>query len=273
MKKLLTTAALIVLATACQKVERIEVTPATSKLSEAGQNVALQARGLTEDGKAVEKVEFQFASSDPAVATVDAAGKVTAVKSGSATITAKAKEKSGAASIEVVIPSTIVLKGAPATLTGLGSQATVEAQVQDDAGRPVEGATVEFASADANVVEVKGNTVVAKAVGTTAVTATSGKLEQRFDVAVKLPDVAEIAFDTVPASLKVGEAVPLVAVAKAADGAAIQGIPVAYTTSDEKVATVDATGTVTAVKAGAVTITAAGGSKTVEAKLTVGKKK
>lgn len=276
MKKLLTpvlTAALLVLATGCKKVERVEVTPPTSKLSEAGQTVALKASALTKDGEPVEKAQIQFASSDPTVATVDAKGQVSALKSGSATITVKADEKSGAASIEVVIPSAIVLKDPPSTLTGLGSQAKVEAHVQDDAGRPVEDAKVELASADANIVEVKDNTLVAKAVGIAKVTATSGKLQQAFDVEVKLPDVAELAFDTVPAALVVGESAPLVVVAKAVDGAAIQGITVAYTTSDEKVATVDGTGTVTAVKAGAVTITAAGGSKTAEAKLTIAKKK
>lgn len=128
MKKLLTpvmTAALLVLATGCKKVERIEVTPPTSKLSEAGQTVSLKASALTKDGEPVEKVQFQFASSDPAVATVDATGQVSALKSGSATITAKADEKSGAASIEVVIPSAIVLKDAPTTLTGLDRKSVV----------------------------------------------------------------------------------------------------------------------------------------------------
>jgi uncharacterized protein YjdB len=275
MKKLLNplmTAALVVLAVACQKVETVQVTPATSTLTEAGQSVALTARGLTKDGEPVEKVQFNFVSSDPQVATVDAAGNVKAVKSGSAVIKANTEEKSGVASIEVVIPAAITLQGAPSTLTGLGSQATVTAEVQDDAKRPVKDAKVEFASADANIVEVQGNTLVAKGLGTTAVTVTSGKLQERFEVTVKLPDVAELAFDTVPASLKVGESAPLVVVAKAVDGAAINGITVAYTTSDEKVATVDATGKVTAVKAGSVTITAAGGSKTAETKLTVSKK-
>ncbi|XXF76010.1 Ig-like domain-containing protein [Myxococcaceae bacterium GXIMD 01537] len=269
----LMTAALVVLAAGCKKVETVDVKPATSTLTEAGQTASLQARGLTKDGEAVEKAQFTFASSDPAVATVDANGVVSAVKSGSATITAKTEEKSGAASIEVVIPSAIVIEGGPVTLTGLGTKAELKGQVQDDASRPVADAKVEYTSADAQIVEVKDNTLVAKAVGSTTVKATSGKLEQTVQVTVKLPDVAELAFDTVPATLKVGESAPLVVVAKAADGAAIQGVTFAFTTSDEKVATVDASGKVTAVKAGAVTITAAGGSKSAETQLTIGKKK
>lgn len=275
MKKLinpLMAAALVVFAVGCKKVESIHVSPSATTLTEAGQVVALQATALTKDGEPVEKVEFTFASSDPGVASVDATGKVTAVKSGTATITAKGNEKSGATSVEVIIPAAVVLKNAPTTLTGLGSQAAVEAEVQDDANRPVKDAKVEFASADAKIVEVNGNTLVAKGLGTTAVTATSGKLEQRFEVTVKLPDVAELAFDTVPASLKVGDSTPLAVVAKAADGGVIQGASFTFATSDEKIATVDATGNVTAVKKGAVTITATSGSKTAEAKLTVDKK-
>lgn len=275
MKKLmnpLMAAALMFAATGCKKVERVAVDPPASTLTEAGQTATLTAKGLTKDGERVEKAKFTFASSDSAVATVDATGHVTAVKSGSATITAKTDEKSGAARIEVVIPSAIVIKGAPFTLTGIGSKTAVEATVQDDANRPVADAKVELASADANIVAVEDSTLVAKGVGTTSVTATSGKLTQKADVTVKLPDVAEVAFDTVPAKLKVGESTPLVVQAKGTDGAAIQGATFTFASSDEKVATVDASGKVTAVKKGAVTITATSGSKSAEAQLKVDKK-
>ncbi|QRK07893.1 Ig-like domain-containing protein [Archangium violaceum] len=265
-------ASVVMLASACAKVERIEVKPAKVELSEAGQTVALSARALTKDGEPVEKAELAFTTSDAKVATVDATGKVSAVKSGSAAISIKSGEVSATAPVEVVIPSAITVKGAPFTLTGLGSEAVVEAEVQDDAGRPVKEAKLEYTSADANVVEVDGNRLIAKAVGATTVTATSGKLTQAIEVTVKLPDVDAVAFETVPATLKVGESATLAAVAKGTDGAAIQGVSFTYTTSDEKIATVDATGTVTAVKAGAVTIKAEGGSKATEAKLTIKKK-
>lgn len=263
----------VLLASACAKVDRVEVAPGKVDLSEAGQTVTLTARGLTSSGKPVEKAQFTFASSDPKVATVDAAGKVTAVKSGSATVTATTGEKSGKTSVEVSIPSTITVKGAPITLTGLGSEAALESEVQDDAGRPVKDMKLEYAVADANIAALEGNRLTAKGVGTTKVTVTAGKLTQAVDVTVKLPDVDTVAFtEAVPATLKVGESATLAPVAKAADGAAIQGVSFTFTTSDEKVATVDATGKVTAVKPGAVTIKAEGGSKATEAKLTIKKK-
>jgi uncharacterized protein YjdB len=265
-------ASVVLLASACQKVERIEVKPAKVELSEAGQAVALSAVAVTAKGEPVEKARLEFSTSDEKVASVDATGKVSAVKSGSASITVKTGEVTAQAPVEVVIPSAITVKGAPFELTGLGSEAVVEAEVQDDAGRPVKTAKLEYASTDANVVAVEGNKLIAKAVGSTTVTATSGKLKQEIPVTVKLPEVQAVAFETVPATLKVGESAALAAVAKGTDGAAIQGVSFTYTTSDEKIATVDATGKVTAVKAGAVTIKAEGGSKAAETKLTIKKK-
>ena len=265
-------ASVVLLASACAKVERIEVKPAKVELSEAGQSVALSAQAVTAEGKAVEKAELAFASTNTKVATVDATGKVTAVKSGSANISVTSGEVSAAAPVEVVIPSAILIKGAPFTLTGLDSDVAVEGEVQDDAGRPVKESKLDFAAADASVVQVEGNRLVAKGVGTAKVTATSGKLTQEFEVTVKLPEVDAVAFETVPATLKVGESAPLAVVAKGTDGAAIKGVSFTFTTSNEKIATVDAAGNVKAVKAGAVTIKAEGGSKATEAKLTIKKK-
>jgi len=263
-------ASIALLASACKKVDRIEVRPTQLKLYEAGQTSTLTAKGVAEEGEPVE-AQLEFASSDTKVATVDATGKVSAVKSGSATITIKTGEKSATVPVEVIIPTAILIKGAPFTLTGIGSEVVVEAEVQDDAGRPVKEAKLEYASADANVVEVDGNRLVAKAAGTTTVTATSAKLKQTFDVTVKPPEVDSVAFEAVPAVLKVGESAPLTVVAKGGDGAAVQGVSFAFTSSNEKIATVDATGKVTAVKAGSVTIKAEGGSKAAETKLTIKK--
>jgi len=265
-------AATVALAAGCSKAERIQVEPASVTINEAGKKTQLKALAVTADGKPVEDTKFTFTSSDDKVATVDAQGSVVGVKSGMATITVAGAEKSAKVPVEVSIPASIVVKGAPFTLTGLGSTATLEGQVQDDAGRPVNGATLEFSSADAKVAEVSGTTLTAKAPGTTKVTATSGALRQEFDVTVKLPEVDSVAIDGAPASLKVGESAQLNVMAKAADGSSITGVTHTFTSSNEKLATVDETGKVTGVKPGAVTITAKNGDKTAQAKITIKKK-
>jgi len=263
--------ALLTSLSACTKVERIQAEPRSVSLTEAGKKESLKVTAVTKDGKPVEGVKFEFKSSDPKVVTVDGNGTVTAVKSGTANVEIKGNEKSAKVAVEVSIPAAITAKG-PITLTGLGSTATIDATVQDDAGRPVKDATVEFASADANIAEVSGKTVTAKGVGTTTLMATSGALQQKIDVTVKLPDVESLAFDGAPANMKVGESMALKVIAKAADGAAITGITPAFTSSNEKLATVDASGTVKAVKVGAVTITAKNGDKTADTKITIKRK-
>ncbi|HEX8703432.1 MAG TPA: Ig-like domain-containing protein [Myxococcaceae bacterium] len=275
MKKLfspLMLVAAVVLATGCTKVERIDVQPTSLAINETGKKSPLKATAMTADGKPVPDTQLTFTSSDPQVATVDGQGSVVGLKSGTATITVTGAEKSAKVPVEVVIPAAVVVKGAPFTLTGLGSTTALEGQVQDDAGRPVSDAKLEFTSADANIAEVSGTTLTAKAPGSTKITAASGTLRQEFDVTVKLPEVASVAIDAAPATLKVGETAQLNAVAKAADGAAINGAAVTFASSNEKLATVDEKGTVTAVKPGAVTITAKNGDKTADAKITIKKK-
>jgi uncharacterized protein YjdB len=275
MKKLfshLMLAAAVALAAGCTKVERIDVQPASLKISEAGQKNPLKATAMTADGKPVPDTKFTFTSSDTKVATVDDQGAVVGVKSGKATITVAGAEKSAKVPVEVSIPASIVVKGAPFTLTGVGSTATLEGQVQDDAGQPVQGATIEFTSSDPKIAEVSGTTLTAKAPGSAKVTATSGALRQEFDVTVKMPEVASVAIEGAPESLKVGESAQLNVVAKAADGAAIMGASNTFTSSNDKLATVDETGKVTGVKPGVVTITAKNGDKTAEVKITIKKK-
>ena len=69
-----------------------------------------------------------------------------------------------------------------------------------------------------------------------------------------------------------GTSAALAVAIKAADGAAIAGVTPTFSSSNEKFATVDATGKVTAVKVGAVTITAKTGDKTADAKIAIKKK-
>ncbi|WP_198316589.1 Ig-like domain-containing protein [Cystobacter fuscus] len=252
-----------------KKVERIDVKPATVVLAEAGQSVSLEPQAFTAKDEPVGNARFAFSSSAGQIATVDDTGKVTAVKSGSATITTKSGEVSATTPVEISIPSEIVLTGTSVSLMALGSETTLTAEVKDDAGRSVQGPKLEFASANPNVVAVEGNRLKAKGEGTTTVTVTSGPLKQTAEVTVI--QVASVDVEIVPATLKVGGSAQIKVTAKGSNGAILQGVPFTYTTSDEKVATVDANGKVTVVKAGAVTLKAEGWRKSGEKKLTIKK--
>lgn len=84
----------------------IEVSPSADTLSE-GQTQALTASSLNVYGDPLVGDTYSWSTSDPAVATVDGSGLVTAVAPGAATITATAGPRSGSAAI-VVCPDLAV---------------------------------------------------------------------------------------------------------------------------------------------------------------------
>lgn len=94
--------------------DRLEITPPTLiKADELGRTVSLKAtafRGLVEhdDSKAKEPLVISWASSDPAVATVDQSGTVTSTGTGKAKITASVKGAKGDVVADVDVNNLIV---------------------------------------------------------------------------------------------------------------------------------------------------------------------
>jgi uncharacterized protein YjdB len=124
-KSLVLISALVVVAgTACPaKVATVEVAPAKLELHGEGEEKVFQATVKSEKGEDIAEKKVTWSTSDPAVATVDVAtGKVKAVGSGDATITAKVDEVEGKAQIHIAIlrsvkadsPALVVQAGAPA---------------------------------------------------------------------------------------------------------------------------------------------------------------
>ena len=85
------------------KIEMVTIDPKVIKLTSVGETRKLSATVIA----AIADQNVNWYSSNPEVATVATDGTVTAVKTGTATITAVSKEnakKEGKASVEVVIP-------------------------------------------------------------------------------------------------------------------------------------------------------------------------
>ncbi len=180
---------------------------------------------------------------------------------------------SGAAS-DSVTPS----GNAPATITitpntpaiPLGSQLALQAQVHDAGGQLVAGATIFWSSSDTGVVAVSSTGVVTgKNVGIAQVAASAGGQSAIVAVAVVPVAVASVAVLPSTATLSVGGTVVLQAVASDAEGHPISGRPVVWASSAPQVATIDTSGTVTAVSAGTATVTGTSGGKTASATITV----
>jgi len=130
------------------KLAKVEVTAPTTTLK-VGETVTLTAKALDETGAEMPGQTFTWASSDTAVATVDATGKVTAVAAGKADITAAVGDVKSAPvtiTVEAVAPppvagAAITVATDPATPVKPGDVVNILINVNEGA-KNVAGAQV-----------------------------------------------------------------------------------------------------------------------------------
>ena len=246
-------------------VSGIALSQTTAALTE-GETVTLTATVTPAD--ATDKT-VTWSTSDAAVATVEN-GVVTAKAAGTATITAKAGDKTATCVVtvakKVIAVSGITLSQTTATLTE-GETVTLTATVT-----PADATdkTVTWSTSDAAVATVENGVVTAKSAGTATITAKAGEKTATCVVTVSKKEIAVsgITLSQTTASLIEGESVTLTAAVTPTDAT---DKTVTWTTSDAAVATVE-NGVVTAVAAGTATITAKAGEKTATCVVTVEKK-
>ncbi len=249
----------------------ISVEPASLNLQARGATATLRAMAKDKKGQPVrDPLKLVWTSSAPEVVTVNDAGRVVTRRSGDATITASFKEVKGAAAVHVAIPATIDLAPREVPpMVGAGSTFEMHPTVRDDAGRPME-TSVLWASTAAGVVQVAGGRLTAVGAGTATVTAlVPGGPKAWVKVTVILPEFARVTVAPPRGECKAGATLQLQGAAADAHGAPVQGVPVRWSSSDEKIARVSAAGLVTCVAAGKAQITAAAGDKTVVAPVVV----
>jgi len=268
--KFLSLAAVFALSACGPKVATIELAPATVDLAKKGESKALVATPKDAEKKKVENVQIAFASSDPKVATIDAAGKVTAVDSGEAKLTATFEQISATASVKVSIPASISFAPAAVKLEAVGAKAPVVVKVMDSKNKEVK-MPVALVSADAKVVTVAGTELTAVGAGETTVSGTAGDAKGSLKVSVVLPVLATVEAEKTLDLAKAGETAAIKASGKDAEGKVIPSATFTFASADEKIATVDATGAVKAVKKGKTKITVTSGDKTATVEIVVKK--
>lgn len=217
-----------------------------------------------------------WSTSDGSVATVTD-GVVSGVKAGTATITAKAGEKTATCAVTVVDPTstTVAVTGVTLNSTTLelevGETGTVAATV---APENATDKTVTWSSDKTDIATVDSTgKVTAVKEGTTTITAKAGEKTATCTVTVKAKGTVSVTGVTVnPATVKldVGKTTVL-GVTITPENATEKGVT--WKSSDESKATVDAKGCVTAKAEGTVTITATtkDGSKTASCTVTISK--
>ena len=217
-------------------------------------------------------------SSDAAIATVDANGKVTGVKAGEATITVTTEDGGKTATCKVTVSDKeinvtgVQLNKTETSLLVGGSETLVATILPENATNK----NVTWKSSDAAIatVDASGKVTGVKA-GEATITVTTedgGKTATcKVTVSDKEIDVTGVTLNKTVLSLETGASETLTATVTPEDAT---NKNVTWKSSDESVATVDASGKVTGVKAGeaTITVTTEDGGKTATCKVTVSDK-
>jgi uncharacterized protein YjdB len=246
--------------------------------------VALSATQITVGGTATATTELRSAagavvtgravswtSSTPTVATVNDAGTVTALAAGAATITATSEGKTGSASL-TVIPAPVATVQVTLALPSVivGTTTTASAVLRDERGATLTGRAVAWSSSTPGVatVDISG-AITTLAVGSTVITATSEGKSATATLTVTPVPVATVTVALGATSIAVGGTTTATAVPRAANGATLSGRAVVWSSSNTGVATVSASGEVTAVATGTTVVTATSEGQSGSATLTV----
>ena len=239
----------------------ITLSPSATNLGFIGATTQLTAQLVAGDGSPATGVRFSWTTTDPAVVTVTASGVIQAVTEGTAEILVRTVNIVDTARITVKrVPATVTLSEEEFLFTELQKSQTVTAAVVDGGGQALPSSDIVWSAANTTIATVGPDGVVTSiGQGTTTVTATAGSVLASLTVRVATgpADIevvpSTIAFDAIGDTVTVGGTVVDAA------GGALSEFVVTFMGADTLIATVDSvTGLVTAIGAGATTVTAIG---------------
>ena len=241
------------------------VTPETAATGESAETDEKLA-------KAASKLTVEWTSSDESVATVDATGMVVAVSAGETDITASVTDSEMSAVCKVTVKVAAKDITVPDNLDvklNDGNETTVEATVSPADATDVK---VSYASTDEAVATVdKDGRVQVLQPGECDITTTlmqnGEKVTEKTTHVKAFYEVESITLDSNEGKLTVGNSHTIKATVAPEEVAAETTIE--WSSSNEKVATVDENGKVTAIAAGEATITATVGEKSANYEVTV----
>jgi trimeric autotransporter adhesin len=251
-------------------VATVAVSPATVT-TRVGATVPLQAITLDDEAGALTGRVVVWASSNVAVATVNAQGVVTGIAPGAATVTATSEGRVGQSAVTVTVPPVATVTVAPAADTvAVGIDRPHTVVLRDAAGATLTGRAVAWSSSNVAVATVTSTgTVTGRAPGTATIAATSEGRVGTASVIILARPADAVTLTPETATLVVGTTQRLTAQVTDAIGNLVAGRQVTYTSSAATIARVDTSGLVTAVAAGTARITATSQGKTAVTTITV----
>jgi trimeric autotransporter adhesin len=235
----------------------VNVTPAFETII-AGETRLLSATALDADGGTLTGRLFTWRTDNAQVATVSSTGLVTAVNPGTTTITATSEGRSGSASITVrqrPVAAVTLTPSSGSVIAGETLQLT--SRTTDAQGNLLVGRVVTFSTSDASRATVDQTGLVrGVAPGNATITATSEGQSATATIRVDPVPVAVVQVSPPTGNIQTGETLQLEAVARSGTGALLSGRTVNWRSGAPLVATVSATGLVSAQAAGTAVIIA-----------------
>ena len=223
-----------------------------------GQSVQLSAATRSASGAPLTGRVVRWNSSNAAVGTVSDAGLFSAVAVGSTTITATSEGASNTATMAVLpVPVASVSLTPTAGTLLVGQSLQLAASPRDSIGGTLSGRDVTWSSSEASRATVSGTGLVtALSVGPVTISASSEGRTGTATLSVLPVPVASVIVSAPSALVQIGQTLQLSAVTRDSAGGALNGRTIAWTSSDPTRASVSGSGVLTALTAGAATITA-----------------
>jgi uncharacterized protein YjdB len=251
-------------------VATVALTPPVASVVVGG-TLQLTARPTDVAGNLLAGRPVTYASSNMALATVDAAGLVTGRSPGNVTITATSEGRTGTAAIRVDAIPVAAVQVAPANpVVVTGGTVQLVATPRSASGAVLTGRAVSWQSGAPAVASVSGTGLVtALSPGSVVIIAEVEGVTASSTVTVRAPDVAAVLVSPATVTLAPQESTQLNAEVRDALGNTLAGRNITWSSSDESVAFVTSSGSVLAFRTGTATITATSEGVSGSARITV----
>ena len=257
------------------RVASVSVTvPSSLSAGQTARGVAItkDANGSPLTGRSI-----TWFTSSGSVASVTDSGVISAVAPGTAVVSAVSEGVSGQATLAVTPPpptpiATVTVAVKPSAVL-VGQTALATATLQDSSGAVISGQPITWESSDITVATVDtGGKVKAIGTGNARIKASSSGKSNSSVLNVSAPapiPVASVAVSPASATLQVGASVQLSAVTYDSANNVLTGRVIGWSSANTGIASVSASGLVTAVAAGSVSITASSEGQTASTAITV----
>jgi hypothetical protein len=169
---------------ACARVDYIEIEPNQVTLRRRGEGMWLRAKPMSRNGVYYPRLPVVWSSDNPKACTVDGVGRISAVGSGHAVITAEVYGHK--ATVDVDVETVEAVRIEPSTVTMLEDAPAFHPKVipLDGEGHELRGRTIDMKAADPNVIDVDGENLYPVSPGHTLVTVRADDRKADIDVTV-----------------------------------------------------------------------------------------